>query len=318
MRATIHVLCPVHNGARFLPAFLDSLTAQTHVDWTLWLLDDHSQDQSAELMAAAAARDPRMRVHPQHPTPLGAAGAFARLWARAPHDARYLAFADQDDVWHPHKLAASLAALQQAEGTPRMPVLVHTDLEVVGPALEPIASSLWRYAGIVPEPATLARLAAQNVVTGCTVLVNDALRRLVGPIPPEATMHDAWVACVAAALGLVVTLQDPTVRYRQHGRNTLGAHQAGLHASWRHAPTRLWRTLTDFHGIRRQLAAAASQAAALEARYGAQLTAADRDILHTIAQIPRMAWWTRKRTVASHYLHPEHALTRRLGVLWRA
>jgi hypothetical protein len=322
MTPTIHLLCAVHNGARFLPALLESLAEQTHREWILWMLDDHSRDDSAAVMAVAASRDPRVRVVSPAPAPLGAVGAFARLWELAPPEARYLAFADQDDVWLPHKLATSLAALQRAEGTestaPPRPALVHTDLEVVGPALEPMAPSYWRYAGVVPEPATFRRVAAQNVVTGCTVLVNGALRQVVGSIPPGATMHDAWVASVAAALGQVVTLYEPTVRYRQHGGNTLGARQAGSQSPWHQRFARIWRALTHQAPIRRQLAAAAAQAKLLAAQYGDRLGAEDRDFLHALAQIPRMPWWDRKRAVARYYLHPEHERIRRLGVLWRA
>lgn len=38
----------------------------------------------------------------------------------------------------------------------------------------------------------LNRLLTQNVVTGCTVMINRALADLVTPIPEKAMMHDWW------------------------------------------------------------------------------------------------------------------------------
>jgi hypothetical protein len=68
----------------------------------------------------------------------------------------------------------------------------------------------------------MRRVVSQNVATGCTMLFNRARDDAVGCIPDGVTMHDAWVACVAALSGRLVTLPERTVRYRQHGANTLG------------------------------------------------------------------------------------------------
>lgn len=315
---TVHLLCPVHNGAPYLPAFLASVQAQTYRDWHLWLLDDASHDGSAALVADAAQGDTRLTLLPPAGRPLGAVGAFAHLWAQLPPEARYVGFADQDDVWHPHKIAQSLVALQAAEALQPGPVLVHTDLEVVGPALEPLAPSFWRVAGIVPEPATLRRLVAQNVVTGCTTLMNGALRALAGPIPPDVPMHDAWVACVAALGGRIIALPTPTVRYRQHGANTLGARQSVTNAPLAALPGRAWRALTDHRPVRRQVAGAARLAERLLERFGGQCTAADRELLTSVAALPALPWLARKRAVAQLYCHPEHGWLRNAGVVWRA
>jgi hypothetical protein len=314
----VHLLCPTHNGAAFLPTFLASVQRQTHTAWTLWVLDDHSSDHSADIVHDAAQDDPRVRVLPRTPQRLGAVGAFAHLWAQLPADAAYIGFADQDDVWYPEKLAVTLEALQRAEAGTTRPVLVHTDLQVVGPQLEPIAPSYWAHAGIHPEPATLRRLATQNVVTGCTMLLNRALYDAVGPIPAGATMHDAWVACAAAAMGEIIALPHPTVQYRQHDTNTLGARQAVDTRPLLHMLPRLWNALTDHGTVRRQIAATATQAALLLRQYGAQLGDADGAFLRAYAQIPTMSWWRRKRAVAQMHLHGEHGWLRNAGIVWRA
>ena len=69
-----------------------------------------------------------------------------------------------------------------------------------------------------PEP-----LALTNVVTGCTAMVNRALLDQALPIPPEALMHDWWLALVASGFGAIGWLPQLRVLYRQHGGNVLGA-----------------------------------------------------------------------------------------------
>ena len=315
---TVHILCPVHNGARYLRAFLDSVEAQTHADWQLWMVDDASADDSRVLLAEAAREDGRIHVLPSPPSRLGAAGAFAWLWARVPAEAAWIAFADQDDVWRADKLARSLQALCAAVTDADMPGLVHTDLEVVDAELVTLAPSYWRQAGIVPTPPTFRRLVAQNVATGCTMLLNRALYERVGEIPAGVTMHDAWVACVAALTGTVVALPEPTVRYRQHGNNTLGARAAVTTLPVRGAVGRVLRALTGPNRVREQIQASARQAALLRERFAAHLSAHDRAFLERYAAIPTLPWWARKRAVAQLHCHPEHGLIRNAGVIWRA
>ncbi|MEM1345989.1 MAG: glycosyltransferase family 2 protein [Pseudomonadota bacterium] len=58
----VSVIMAVHNGARHLPATLASILAQSWRDFELLIADDVSTDQTPELLASAAAADPRIRV----------------------------------------------------------------------------------------------------------------------------------------------------------------------------------------------------------------------------------------------------------------
>jgi hypothetical protein len=333
---TVHLICPVHNGARFLGEFLHSLAAQTHTDWRLWVLDDASRDDSAALVRAYAAADPRVvlleptaaphagvtsasaTAAPNAPTPRGAAAAFAWLWDALPPDADYVMFADQDDVWLPGKIAQALEAMRAAESEHAGPVLVHTDAVVVDATLRQIAPSFWRYAQITPEPATLQRFVVHNVVTGNTVLLNRALRDRVGRIPAAAAMHDWWVACVAAAFGRVVAVPTPSVWYRQHGANTVGARDAAL-------PTTPWalltlavHTMTRTAAVRTSIALAARQAEALLAYYGHALPLRDQRFLRAYGMLPSRGLLVRKWLLLRLHLRSENGLLRNLGILLRA
>ena len=76
----------------------------------------------------------------------------------------------------------------------------------------------------------LPQLLVQNNVTGCTCLMNAALRRLVAEHAQAERifMHDWFIALTAAAFGRIVFVDAPLVDYRQHGRNVLGASPHSL------------------------------------------------------------------------------------------
>jgi hypothetical protein len=216
------------------------------------------------------------------------------------------------------KIAQALAPMQAAEATRVGPVLVHTDAVVVDATLRQIAPSFWRYAQLTPEPATLQRFVVLNVVTGNTVLLNRALRERIGRIPAAAAMHDWWVACVAVAFGRVVAVPTPSVWYRQHGANTIGARDAAL-------PTTPWarlrlavRAITRTATVRIDIATAARQAEALLAHYGHALSLRDQRFLRAYGLLPSRGLLQRKWLLLRLHLRAERGLLRNLGLLLRA
>jgi hypothetical protein len=54
-------------------------------------------------------------------------------------------------------------------------------------------------------------------------MANRPLIDLALPIPEGAVMHDWWLALCAAVWGRIDFLTEPTVLYRQHGSNEIGA-----------------------------------------------------------------------------------------------
>jgi glycosyltransferase involved in cell wall biosynthesis len=103
----ISILLPVRNEARLLPAALASLFRQTLPDWELVAVDDGSSDATAAILAAAAARDARVRVLRQPASGLVAALNAGLAECRAPLVARM----DGDDICHPERLQHQAAFL---------------------------------------------------------------------------------------------------------------------------------------------------------------------------------------------------------------
>lgn len=226
----VSVLLAAYNGADHLPQQLATLQAQAECSFRVLWQDDGSTDDTAAILADISAGDCRFLPGAAQGRRLGAKGNFLSLMAQ--DDAPYTALCDQDDLWQPHKLQRCLAALQEAEtryGTDT-PLLVHHDCRVVSADGSVLHESFFRHQGWDGSANTLPRLLVQNNVTGCTCMMNAALRRLVcdHAHADGVFMHDWFIALTAAAFGHIIFMDEPLLDYRQHGTNVLGASKHDL------------------------------------------------------------------------------------------
>ncbi len=220
----VAILLSTRNGAAFLQAQLDSILAQSCGTWTIYWRDDGSTDGTPGLMRAFAGTvGPERCVEiDSHPGRLGIAGSFLTLLRAAPSD-RIVAFADQDDVWLPDKLLRGIAALAGVE----------TDRPALYCARQRLVDDRLRALGLSPHrgapPAFPAGL-TQNVATGCTVMLNPCAAALIAASrAPAGTLHDWWsYLVVSAADGVLIADPAPTVLYRQHRRNAVGAPHSAI------------------------------------------------------------------------------------------
>ena len=218
----IQILLATHNGSRYLAAFLESLLAQDCQGWCLLVRDDCSTDNTSDLLHQYGARfGEKLRILPDSGrSNLGVVGNFSRLLAAS--TAPYVMFADQDDIWHPDKISLTLKSMlrREAELGNGRPILVHTDLAVVDEKLQTVAPSYWKYQGLIPSRGhSLGHMLVENIVWGCTSMLNRALVDLTGEIPREARFHDWWISLVAAAFGDIESLPMQTIAWRRHGAN---------------------------------------------------------------------------------------------------
>lgn len=220
----VSVLLATFNNAPYVGELLDSILNQTFTDIEIVVRDDGSSDGTMDVVKSYV--DERIRILPSKKPSGSAQNNFYMLMGNC--DTDYVMFADADDVWLPDKIQKTLDAIKTLESQygQDCPLLVHTDLAVVGPALEPIAPSLFRYEKLSPKRNSFKQLLVQNNVTGCTAMINRALHKLVPGKPASSVMHDWWLALAAAAFGHIGVVDEPLILYRQHGNNEVGAYDA--------------------------------------------------------------------------------------------
>jgi len=223
--ACVAILLATYNGEKFLEEQLRSILAQTYRDFVVVVRDDHSNDRTPAILAQWSKAHPdKIYLVSDARGNLHYVANFSRLMEIC--DTPYFALCDQDDVWLPDKLEIMIKEIQRLEhqfGEP-MPILVHSDLRVVDSDLKEISSSLFSHLRLnVNQRRRLHYLLFENIVTGCALVGNRALLELARPIPDGIPYHDWWLALVAVSCGAMSTVAEPTVLYRQHGRNQVGA-----------------------------------------------------------------------------------------------
>jgi hypothetical protein len=215
----VAVLLSVYQGDQYLPVQLGSIAGQRDVDWRMIWRDDSPARPSTSM--ARFIMDHGARIEPSPPgldEHLGVGASFLRLLASVPDDIEFAAFADQDDVWLPDKLRRACDRLALVpDGLPAMACGRQT---LVDQELLPI--------GLSPLPARrlgFRNAIVQNVATGCTIVLNRAARQLLLDMPPPAgALHDWWCYLAVTAVGGHVAFDaEPSILYRQHTANVVGA-----------------------------------------------------------------------------------------------
>ncbi|HSR69670.1 MAG TPA: glycosyltransferase [Acidobacteriota bacterium] len=103
----VSVIIPTYNRRAFLTEAVASVRRQTYQDWELLVVDDGSEDGSADW--ADSLKDARIRCLRQANHGVSAARNAGLKQASRP----WIAFLDSDDRWHPEKLRQQLDFLHR-------------------------------------------------------------------------------------------------------------------------------------------------------------------------------------------------------------
>lgn len=221
----IAILLTTYNSHHYIRELLDSLLRQTCKEWQLEVRDDGSTDDTMNIIQDYAQRD--ARIHVRHDSKKrGAKDGF--LWLLENTEAEYFMFCDHDDVWLEDKIECTWSAMREGEKeNPCKPCLVHTDLCVVDQDLQELHPSYWAFCHFREKQFSSKYFHLfYNNVTGCTMMLNKKAKDVSLPYPQETQMHDSWVtAAVLWRGGTIVNVAKPTILYRQHGDNTIGANE---------------------------------------------------------------------------------------------
>jgi glycosyltransferase involved in cell wall biosynthesis len=110
-RAEVGLGLPVYNGARYLSEAIDSLLQQTWGDFTLYISDNGSSDETQKICEDFAATDPRVVYH-REPENRGAAWNYNHVRDMSTAEPFFKWLAD-DDVHDPTYLEECMAALRE-------------------------------------------------------------------------------------------------------------------------------------------------------------------------------------------------------------
>lgn len=288
---SVCVVLSTFNGGRYLGQQLDSIMAQTHRSFSVLVRDDGSSDDTIDILREYCKSFPVMRYFVGKN--VGVVKSYMRMLEHVPIDAQYVAFCDQDDVWSPEKLRRGVQKLQLIDSS--IPALYCTRLDVTDSHLRHMY-----FSSLPRRGATFSGALVENVVTGCTLMINRAALTLM-EIPTNldsVVMHDWWTYLVVSAFGKVIFDEYASVKYRQHIANVVGSRRG--FAIWK----RRWDSFR--HGSQRMIGI---QTLEFMRIYGPILSDQNRKMVQNfVSGICSKNWSERARYAARTCVHRQTAL----------
>lgn len=223
----IAILLSTYNGEKYLEEQLMSLLSQTNKMWKCYIRDDRSNDKTQQIIDKYIQNYPQKFQQFFADKNMGPAQSFMSLLLDYSYDEKYFMFCDQDDVWKENKIEKTLEKMREFEDGGNKAILVHSDLEVVDENLVILHTSMKQSSKLNPRNTKIENLILQNNITGCTVMINDCLRREIKK-DKNIIMHDWWIAMIASICGEIKYINDSLILYRQHSSNSIGAKEGGF------------------------------------------------------------------------------------------
>ena len=214
-----------YNGAEFLPAQLESILTQSRKPDEIVVCDDGSTDQTRALLEHLGRQTSipvKLRLNEKN---LGSVKNFEQAIRLCTGEV--IVLSDQDDVWRDDKLQL----IEDAFNKNPAAGVVFSDAEIVDERLQPLGRRMWNEVRfdahkrkLIARGRALEVLITGWTVTGATMAFRSQFVNLSLPIPEGLTMiHDGWIALTIATVADVVALDQTLIKYRQHGRQQIGA-----------------------------------------------------------------------------------------------
>lgn len=216
-----------YNGAAHLPVQLAGIANQTFQPAELVIGDDGSTDETLAIVESFAARS-RFPVRvTRNPRRLGITENFLATASRC--SAPLVAFADQDNVWHPARLASVRVAFQR----PDVQLAFHR-ANIIDDQGRPTGRTFPDIANDrIAEPLELDPWFASHgflLVTRSSII--QAARDLTRPPSRDLDGHpldfDEWIFFVGSAVGQTALTRKILAGFRLHPGNFHGPPVGGL------------------------------------------------------------------------------------------
>jgi glycosyltransferase involved in cell wall biosynthesis len=235
----VAVVMVTKNGARHLVEQLKSIAEQTVPPDRLFLVDDHSTDGSKRIVLDYFADHRDIPITVVDPAPRPSWDLYTRIARNfsaglgAAVGYRFIALADQDDVWELDRIASQRKRLEQSGAllTAGNGTLIDENSIETGGTLRdrfPVYPG-WATAD---GPTRLQSVLKEPMATGAATMIDSRILSLALPIP-QGWLHDRWLSIVAVARDGLDVDPGAVVRYRVYPEQVVGLDgRAGL-SGWK-------------------------------------------------------------------------------------
>jgi glycosyltransferase involved in cell wall biosynthesis len=210
----VSVCMATYNGSAYLCEQLDSILSQLQTEDEVIISDDHSTDETQAILSGY--QDARIKIF-RNPGKRGHVQNFAYALAQATGE--FIALSDQDDIWHPDKIAT----MMEAFAADRKTTLVLSNGILIDAEGRLLTQRLYEDDRFLS--GVLANL-VKNRYQGSTMVFRRKILAAALPLPDGIPMHDSWIGMVNAIIGRTVYLPQLLLFYRRHNDN-MTSHRRG-------------------------------------------------------------------------------------------
>lgn len=207
----VSVIIPSYNSEKYIGETLASVCAQTYPDFEVLVMNDCSQDRTAEIVEKYAQKDPRIHLIN---LPGNKGVSHARNQGVRMASGEWIAFLDSDDMWTKDKLEKQLKLqeiLHAKKSAIKDPEFLFTGSSFIDEDGDPLASVLH-----VPEHVDFSELLKQNIISCSSVLIRRSLM-LKYPMPCSDQFHEdfaTWLTILKNEKIEAYGLDEPLLMYR--------------------------------------------------------------------------------------------------------
>lgn len=215
----VTILMSVYNPClTYLKKQLESLNNQDYNNIELLIWDDDPKNNIKESVIKSYITNFPYKIIRAKKN-LGYVKAFEELTKLA--NSEFIAYCDQDDIWENNKLSICISELIKQNA-----VLSTCDRTIIDKDDNIIISSI-RHSSNTPEITwnsgdDITKYAIFSCyTTGMTIVMRTSTAKACLPFPSESA-HDKWIGACASAMGKVLFIDIPLVKYRRHKNNVSG------------------------------------------------------------------------------------------------
>lgn len=282
----VSIVLSTYNGEKYLREQLDSILTGTYQNIRIEISDDCSGDNTLEIVKEYQEKYPEQIYIHQNEKNLGYTMNFLSAIERSVGD--YIMLCDQDDIWNPDKVEKTLAKMKESEKNLKgKPVLVFTDAWLYDEKQKGNPMPLFHKSShLNTKKVDISHLLIENKCIGCTTMVNKEIKNYISKLPDsdEIRVHDWWLALICSLFGGIFYLDEPTLKYRQHGGNMIGGTSFGAYFANR---------LHSLKEQRQSVIYCTKQAGAFLRLFGDVIEKKDEKILSAFTSLMDKNWFVR-------------------------
>ena len=212
----VSIIINCYNGGKYLKEAIDSVFSQTYKNWEIIFWDNHSQDNSVEILNSYNDKRIKYFYAPKH-THLGE----ARNSAIKKAGGEWLAILDCDDIWYKNKLDAQLREVKDDVGMIYSRVKLRSEESCFDSFMTKSADDkIYPKFKRLPSGDIFSELLYECFIPCPSVLIRKDLFFKVGTINKSLRVAEDYdIFLKVARISKVIALDRVLCIYRIHGNN---------------------------------------------------------------------------------------------------